>query len=87
MPLYAAQQTKSASERLEQVLREKDKENKRLKDSFDTLKHDNESLKRKVSFVCIGLITRLVRLKCLHERSHSVYMRGHLLEGLCLFVL
>ena len=53
MPLYAAQQTKSASERLEQVLREKDKENKRLKDSFDTLKHDNESLKRKVSSVCL----------------------------------
>ena len=47
------QETKSASERLEQVLKEKDKENKRLRDSFETLKHHNESLKSQVSRVSL----------------------------------
>ena len=48
--MYVTQETKSASERLEQVLKEKDKENKRLRDSFDTLKHHNETLKRQVCY-------------------------------------
>ena len=47
------QETKSASERLEQVLKEKDKENKRLRESFETLKHHNESLKSQVSRVSL----------------------------------
>lgn len=46
--ILVMQETKSASERLEQVLREKDKENKRLRDSFETLKNHNETLKRQV---------------------------------------
>lgn len=54
---------------MEQVLREKDKENKRLKDSFDTLKHHNENLKRKVC--CIGLMTSTDEgHKGLHKGSH-----------------
>lgn len=56
------QETKSASERLEQVLKEKDKENKRLRDSFETLKHHNESLKSQVS--CVSLVAYSV---CMSE--------------------
>ena len=33
----------------EQLIREKEKENKRLKESFDTLKAANDTLKKQVS--------------------------------------
>lgn len=38
--------------RLETLLREKNKENKRLKDNFETLKQANDALKKEVSCTC-----------------------------------
>lgn len=46
---FLLQKYKADIFRLETLLREKNKENKRLKDNFETLKQANDALKKEVS--------------------------------------
>ena len=50
------QEHRAEVERLDQVNKEKAKENKRLKDSFDTLKVANDTLRKEVRAV-LGIFT------------------------------
>ena len=46
---HYVQEHKAEIKKMDQLIREKERENKRLKESFDTLKAANDTLKKQVS--------------------------------------
>jgi hypothetical protein len=48
---FLLQQSQAELEKMEEVLREKIRENNRLKDSFETIKQANEGLRKQVSSI------------------------------------